>query len=99
LLLLSSFSAHAVMTGFNELVICFTNPVVTVTNAVWSEPEKFSIATNGLGWGGGETNAYRDFWIQSVPVAIGTSWRPARDAIVRVEIDSQWKAQCPATRE
>jgi hypothetical protein len=87
--LLASISAHAEILGFNELVVNFTNPAVAVTNAICSEPDKFLVSTNGLGWGVGQTNEYRDFWVQSVPVAIGTSWRPARAANVTVEIDSQ----------
>ncbi len=87
--LLISVSSHAVIFGFNEIVVSFTNPAVVITNAVLSEPDKFLVSTNGLGWGNGQTNEYRDFWIQSVPVAIGTSWRPARSAYVTIEIDSQ----------
>ena len=74
--------------GFNEWDVSFTNPAAAITNATLSEPDKFLVSTNGLGWGKGETNIYRAFWIQSIPVAIGTSWRPARAATVTVEVDS-----------
>jgi len=85
-----SSSAHATMAGGNELVACFTNSTSAVTNVTWSEPDKISISTNGLGWDG-ETNAIRDFWIQSIPVAIGTSWRPAQGANVLIEVAPQMK--------
>jgi hypothetical protein len=88
---LASISANAEIIGFNELVINFTNPTVAVTNVTWSEPDNFLVSTNGFGWGNGETNKYRDFWIQSIPVAIGTSWRPAKGTYVSIRIDPQKK--------
>jgi hypothetical protein len=94
LLILTTFlisaSAHASILGLNELVTSFTNSASAITNVIWSEPGKISVSTNGLGWDG-ESNASRDFWIESIPVAIGTSWRPAQGASVVVEIAPQTK--------
>ena len=89
---LVSASAHATIAGCNELVACFTKGNSAVTNVTWSEPDKISISTNGLGWDG-ETNSRRDFWIQSIPVAIGTSWRPAQGATVVIEVAPQTKSK------
>lgn len=89
IVLLVSISLRAQILGINKWVVNFTNPAAAITNATLSEADKFLISTNGLGWGVGQTNMYQDFWIQSVPVAIGTSWRPARAAYVTVEIDSK----------
>jgi hypothetical protein len=85
--LVSAF-AHATIAGCNELVACFTNGNSAVTNVTWSEPDKISISTNGLGWDG-EANSSRDFWVQSIPLAIGTSWRPAQGATVLIEVAPQ----------
>jgi hypothetical protein len=81
-------SAHAVMMGFKEVEVVFTNSLESITNAMWSDPKDSYISAKGFGWDG-PTNAYRDFWIQSVPVAIGTSWRPARSVNVVIETDSK----------
>jgi hypothetical protein len=86
--MLVSISLHATIMGFDGWEVGFTNPAAAITNATLSEPDKFLGTTNGLGWGKGETNLYRDFWIQGIPIAIGTSWRPARAATVTVEVDS-----------
>jgi hypothetical protein len=85
-----STSANATIAGFNEFVASFTNSALAVNNVTWSEPDKVVISTNGLGWDG-QTNESRDFWIQSIPVAIGTSWRPAQGANVSIEIAPQIK--------
>src|SRR5208283_3309320 len=74
------------------LVVSFTNSASAVTNVTWSEPDKISVSTNGLGWDG-QTNESRDFWIQSIPVAIGTSWRPAQGATVLIEVAPQIKPE------
>jgi hypothetical protein len=85
-----SVSTQAEIIGFSELVVDFTNSTAAITNVNWSEPDKISVTTNGLGWDG-ETNSSRDFWIQSIPVAIGTSWRPAKGTYVSIRIDPQKK--------
>ena len=88
--LLASCSAHAVIFSLDELVVDFTKPAGSITNATWSDPDKNSVLTNGLGWDG-KPDASRDYWIQSIPVAIGLAWRPASGASVEIKITPQLK--------
>ncbi|MEO5802721.1 MAG: hypothetical protein ABIR24_04265 [Verrucomicrobiota bacterium] len=83
-------SAHASILGVNELILSFTNSPSAITNVTWAGSE-LSIATNGLGWNGASLES-RGFWMQSIPVGIGTSWRPAQSAKVSVEIFPQFAA-------
>jgi hypothetical protein len=93
-LLLIFFSGNdvcATIEGMKELNINFTDNNDASQKAVWSEPDKININQNGLGWDG-ELNASRDMWIQTNPLAIGLSWRPAQSAYVTVEIEPQVKS-------
>ena len=85
--LLISFSTRATIVNFNALVVDFTNSSVAITNASWSE--NFSITTKGFGWDG-KTNEIRDFWIESVPVAMGNSWRPPQSVNIATEVSPQF---------
>ena len=84
--MLTLSSAQAQVTGLEYLGIDLTNSPSTITNATWSEPDKFSTSANGFGWQGA-ANENRDYWLQSVPLAIGTSWRPARGVGINVKIE------------
>lgn len=87
---LVSAPAHASIDGLNLIVISFTNSIPAITNVTWSESGEISVSTNGLGWDGDATGS-RDFWIQSIPEPIGTSWRPAEGTTVTIEITPQIK--------
>lgn len=78
-------SAIASIQDFKSLNIDFTNAADAKTKATWSEPDKLAITTNGLGWDG-EAASSRDGWIQTIPVALGLSWRPSYAISVRVSI-------------
>jgi len=78
-------NGYASIIDFKQLDIDFTSPVDAAAKATWSEPEKIMIAKEGLGWEG-EAAASRDGWIQTTPLAIGLSWRPAQSISVRVAI-------------
>lgn len=82
-----SIPARAFILGDQQVIANFTNPAVAITNFTWSDG--ISLSTNGLGWDG-EANAYKDFWVQTVPIAIGTSWRPATG--VNITYDSATEA-------
>ena len=69
-----------------EIDIDFTNPIDASTKATWSKPDKISISKDGLGWEGGEPNAYWDSWIKTEPVALGVSWRTPSAISVRLAI-------------
>jgi hypothetical protein len=84
---LVSISAQSQILSGNELVVDFTNSSVAITNASWSD--NFSISTNGLGWDG-KANENRDVWIQSIPVAMGNSWRPPRSVSITIEVNPQF---------
>jgi hypothetical protein len=85
-IMLTLSSAQAQVTGLEYLGIDLTNSPSEITNATWSEPDKFSTSANGFGWQG-STNENPDYWLQSVPLAIGTSWRPARGVGINVKIE------------
>ena len=78
-------SALAGILGQQSLNVDLTNAKEAPTKVTWSEPERIAITEKGLGWDG-ETNALRDGWIQTEPLAIGVSWRPAQGANVRVRV-------------
>lgn len=68
-------SADASILDSKRLAIDFRNPTDAKAHATWSEPDKLTISDDGLGWDG-EPAASRDGWIQTVPMALGLSWRP-----------------------
>lgn len=84
-------NANASIDGVNELKINLTNMNDAKAKATWSEPDKISITENGLGWDG-ETNASRDSWIQTIPLAVGLSWRPAQSVIITAELKPEMKS-------
>ncbi|MBI1902806.1 MAG: hypothetical protein HYS13_17040 [Planctomycetia bacterium] len=77
--------ATAGILGQQSLNVDLTNAKEAKTKVTWSEPERIAITEKGLGWDG-ETNALRDGWIQTEPLAIGVSWRPAQGSNVRVRV-------------
>lgn len=81
-------SATAGILDFKVLAIDFTNAADAGAKAVWSEPDKLTVTTNGLGWDG-EPAASRDGWIQTKPLALGLSWRPPYAVTVNVRLDPE----------
>lgn len=82
--LLASFSRASIL-EFKSISIDFTDSTGAVAKAVWSEPDKLTVTTNGLGWDG-EAASLRDGWIQTHPLALGLSWRPPFAISIRVSI-------------
>jgi hypothetical protein len=78
-------SAEASILDFKSLAIDLTDASDAKAKATWSEPEKLTVSTNGLGWDG-EAASSHDGWIQSVPLALGLSWRPPYAVSVRVSV-------------
>lgn len=78
-------STSAFILGSDRLSVDFTNPPSAITNVTWSDPNRISTSESGFGWDGTE-HEYRDYWIQSIPIAIGTSWRPARAVHVGIVV-------------
>ncbi len=80
--------ADASILDFKQLQIDFTSVSDASNKATWSEPDKVTVSTNGLGWDG-EAASSRDGWIQTIPVAVGLSWRPPYSVSVRIAIHPQ----------
>jgi len=78
-------SSGASILDFKSLAIDFTNATDAAAKATWSEPDKLTVSINGLGWDG-EAASSRDGWIQTIPLALGLSWRPPYTVSVRVTI-------------
>src|SRR5215470_247187 len=81
-LIFASPNSQAGMSYFKQISIAFTNAADAQTNATWSEPDKIKASKEGLGWDG-DAAASRDGWIQTKPLPLGLSWRPARAISVR----------------
>ncbi len=92
LLVLFSLSnlVYAVMMGRQELKIDFTDKTDAQTKAAWSNPDKANITKDGLCWNE-RGKIYRHCWMQTVPLAVGWSWRPARAARVTAKIKPEGK--------
>jgi hypothetical protein len=78
-------SVDASIIDFKSLAIDFKDGADASAKATWSEPDILTISDGGLGWDG-DAPASRDGWIQSVPMALGLSWRPTSAVSVRVSI-------------
>src|SRR5207237_592770 len=76
-------SAWASMERTITLLLNFTNATSVKTMAKWSD--RIDLGNRGLGWAG-PTNASLDIWIESVPQAVGWSWRPVIAVSIRAEI-------------
>ena len=76
---------QASILGQNDLEIDFTNAGEAGEKASWSPVDAVAISAAGLGWDG-EAAASRDGWIQTKPLAVGLSWRPAASVNLRVEV-------------
>jgi hypothetical protein len=78
-------TATASILDFKSLAIDFTDASDAKAKAAWSEPDKLTVSTNGLGWDG-EAASSRDGWIETIPLALGLSWRPPHAVSIRVSI-------------
>lgn len=82
-LLLAAPASHASMLGMQNLTVDFTNQKDASTKATW--PDTFDATTDGLGWKG-DAGWSRDGWIQTQPLELGVSWRPASAVSVTATI-------------
>src|SRR5262245_42328624 len=53
----------------------------------WADPDRIKVTDEGLGWGKSADEGSRDFWLQTEPIAIGTSWRPTAITTIRASIE------------
>lgn len=84
-------SVYAVILGVEELKINFIDKDDVKRKVTWSEPDKINITKNGLGWDGAQ-NASHESWVETIPLAVGLSWRPAQSANITVEIEPEVKS-------
>lgn len=73
------------MQGYKTFVLDFTKPEEVKSKATWSKPDRLDVTPDGLGWDGTSKGQY-DAWIESVPVAVGWSWRPVIAVTVTAEV-------------
>jgi hypothetical protein len=55
--------------------------------AEWADPDRIKVTDEGLGWGKSAEEGSRDFWLQTEPIGIGTSWRPTSITTVKATIE------------
>ena len=91
---LVALKSHATIEGGQHISISFTNPAEARTNATWSDG--LNLSEEGLGWDG-ESNRSRRGWIQTVPMALGLSWRPITWFIVHAKIEPAPKERTMAS--
>jgi hypothetical protein len=89
-LCLAPVSVYSFMVGREELRINFTEPQDADAKASWSDTNRLTVTTNGVGWDG-EATASRDCWIQTKPVAVGPAWRPPTAVDLSVGLDPEPK--------
>lgn len=75
--------SRASILDFRQLTVDLTSASDASTKVTWAEPAKLTVSDRGLGWDGDAASSW-DGWIQTVPLAVGLSWRPAIGVSVRV---------------
>lgn len=86
---LSITVAEAGIIATNQQVIDFTQLDQAAKLATWSDPEHLGCTKEGFGWDGDKRSS-RDGWIETVPLAIGTSWRPTQSAGIRLWLKTNY---------
>ena len=88
---MSTVVAAAAIMSSHQQVIDFTRPDQAAKLATWSDPQHLGCPKEGFGWDGSD-RSYRDAWIETEPLAIGTSWRPTQNAGIRIKIQTNYPA-------
>lgn len=83
--------ASAQIMIINNHVIDFTLPEQAAKLSAWSAPENLGCTKDGFGWNGYQFTSC-DGWIETKPLAIGTSWRPTHGAGIRIKIETNYPA-------
>lgn len=95
LLLLPHQPAEASGIGMTGLTIDFTKPDEARNLARWDDMDIIQCGPQGLGWGGEkrkDRNTSRPATVRTiVPMGIGASWRPSRNAQIAVKL--AWKGE------
>jgi hypothetical protein len=86
-LFLLAGTTNASILSMNRFAVDLTKPDEAKAKAIWSEPDKFEVNPQGMGWGSSADQGSRDFWLQTTePMALGLSWRPTMAANLRVTV-------------
>ncbi|XHR27860.1 MAG: hypothetical protein ACFUZC_18250 [Chthoniobacteraceae bacterium] len=80
-----SVPAMGTMWIANEWTADLTHEAEAKATLTWAQPEKIGVTKDGLGWDG-DPSASVDGWIETQPIAVGTSWRPAPNVRLEVKI-------------
>ena len=83
--------AAGTIMGYSPLKIDFKKPKEASGQFTWSDPQHLGMTAEGFGWQD-EKNASRDGWIETQPFGIGTSWRPTRQANIRIKLETDYPA-------
>ena len=70
---------------FRQLTVDLTKRDDASKKVTWSMPDRLTITDEGLGWDGDAASSW-DGWIETTPLAVGLSWRPAIGVSVRATI-------------
>ena len=80
-------TAGAGIVSMNQFAVDLTKPDVAKAKTTWSEPDKFEVDAQGLGWGSSAERGSRDFRLQTTePMALGLSWRTTMTANLRATV-------------
>jgi hypothetical protein len=87
-LLLHPSAMRASIFGNEKMEINFTRVEDATNKADWAVSGKVGVTPNGFGRVGkpGQGERIASGWFQTKPLAIGVSWRPAREAAIRVKM-------------
>ena len=88
---LSTAVAQAAIIKSQHQVIDFTQLEQAAKLAKWSDPKTLGCNKDGFGWNG-DGRSYRDGWIETEPLAIGTVWRPTQRAGIQIKLQTNYPA-------
>ena len=88
---LTTAVAQAAIIKSQHQVIDFTQPEQAAKLAKWSDPKTLGCNKDGFGWDG-DGRSYRDGWIETEPLAIGTVWRPTQSAGIQIKLQTNYPA-------
>jgi hypothetical protein len=80
-------AALAVIQSSTVYTLDLSKPKEAAKKAEWSDPDKIKATGEGLGWGDRNDKGWRDVWLQTVPIGIGYSWRPASAASIKATVE------------
>jgi hypothetical protein len=83
----SSGSVRGEINSRTTYTLDFTKVREAPWKSTWSDPDQITATPEGLGWGTRTDAGSRDFWLQTEPIGIGLSWRPASITSIKATVD------------